>query len=193
VRQIGADDRQIISTEPDFQGGFNTRIAYKGFDLGVVGTFKSGGILVSTLYAANGYLNMMTGRRGNVKVDYWTPANTDAKYPKPGGMQSGDNPKYGSTLGYFDASYLKVRTITLGYNLPANRLKSIHSDRLRLYFTVQNPFVLFSPYNNESGMDPETNSYGDENVAVTALRRILTVGTNSPATRNYLFGINLTF
>ena len=42
-------------------------------------------------------------------------------------------------------------------------------------------------------MDPETNSYGDENVAVTGLRRLLTIGTNSPATRNYLFGINLTF
>ncbi|MDR2810467.1 MAG: TonB-dependent receptor [Tannerellaceae bacterium] len=193
VRQIGADDRQVINTEADFQGGFNTRLAYKDFDLGIVGLFKSGGILVSTLYASNGYLNMLTGRRGNVKTDYWTPENTDAKYPKPGGMQSGDNPKYGSTLGYFDASYLKIRTITLGYNVKAGWLKSIYSDRLRLYFTVQNPFVLFSPYHSESGMDPETNSYGDENVAVTGLRRILTIGTNSPATRNYLFGINLTF
>ncbi|MDR2119173.1 MAG: TonB-dependent receptor [Tannerellaceae bacterium] len=193
VRQIGADDRQIINVEPDFQGGFNTRLAYRGFDLGAVGVFKSGGVLVSTLYAANGYLNMMTGRRGNVKVDYWTPAHTDAKYPKPGGMQSGDNPKYGSTLGYFDASYLKVRTISLGYSLNAKSLRSIHCDGLRIYCTVQNPFVIFSPYHTESGMDPETNSYGDENVAVSGTRRILTIGTNAPATRNYLFGINLTF
>jgi TonB-linked SusC/RagA family outer membrane protein len=193
VRQIGADDRQVMSVEPDFQGGFNTRVAYKGFDLGLVGTFKSGGILVSTLYAANGYLNMMNGRRGNVKVDYWTPENTGAKYPKPGGMTSGDNPKYGSTLGYFDASYLKVRTISLGYNVNPKWLKTLGVDKLRAYVTVQNPFVMFSPYHSESGMDPETNSYGDENVAVTGLRRLLTIGTNSPATRNYLFGINLTF
>ena len=58
---------------------------------------------------------MLTGRRGQVDVDYWTEENTNAKYPKPGGIQSGDNPKYGSTLGYFDASYWKVRNISLGY------------------------------------------------------------------------------
>ena len=47
----------------------------------------------------------------------------------------------------------------------------------------------------ETGLDPETNSYGNENVAVTSgiQRRFLTVGTNAPSTRNYLFGINLTF
>jgi hypothetical protein len=67
-------------------------------------------------------------------------------------------------------------------------------DRLRVYFTVQNPLVMFSPYHKESGMDPETNSYGDENSAVTSYeRRLLTIGTNTPSTRNFLIGINLTF
>ncbi|WP_134089187.1 TonB-dependent receptor [Olivibacter sp. XZL3] len=195
TRQIGPDDRQIMSVDPDFQGGFNTRIAYKGFDLSTVGVFKSGGTLVSTLYGSSGYLNMLSGRRGNVKVDYWTPENTDAKYPQPGGIASGDNPKYGSTLGYFDASFLKIRTISLGYNFDQKWIKDVGIDRLRIYCTVQNPFVLFSPYHSESGMDPETNSYGDENAAVTTAyqSRLLTIGTNTPTTRNYLFGINLTF
>jgi hypothetical protein len=139
---------------------------------------------------------MMSGRRGNVKVDYWTPENTNAKYPKPGGITSGDNPKYGSTLGYFSASYLKIRTITLGYNFKQEWIKNAGISRLRLYCTVQNPFVMFSPYYDESGMDPETNSYGNENAAVPYsqnLRRLLTIGTNTPSTRNYLIGINLTF
>ena len=99
VRQIGPDDRQIISMEPKFTGGFSTRVAYKGFDLNVITAFKCGGKLISTLHHSNGYLNMLTGRRGQVDVDYWTEENTNAKYPKPGGIQSGDNPKYGSTLG----------------------------------------------------------------------------------------------
>lgn len=196
VRQIGPDDRQIMSVDPDFQGGFNTRVAYKGFDLSVVGAFKSGGILISTLYSSSGYLNMLSGRRNNVKIDYWTPENTDAKYPKPGGIASGDNPKYGGTLGYFDASYLKIRTMTLGYNFDNNPwINKIGIQQLRLYAAVQNPFVMFSPYHRESGMDPETNSYGDENAAVTSTyqRRLLTLGTNAPATRNYLIGVNLTF
>lgn len=194
VRQINADDRQIIDVNPDFQGGFNTRVGYKGFDLSIVGAFKSGGKLISTLYSSAGYLNMLTGRRNNVKVDYWTPENTGAKYPKPGGIESSNNPKYGSTLGYFDASYLKVRTITLGYDFKPDLTKKLGVTQLRVYATVQNPFVLFSPYHDESGMDPETNSYGDENQAVASYKeRLLVIGTNTPATRNYLIGLNVTF
>lgn len=196
TRAINSDDRQIISMEPKLQGGFSTRLAYKGFDLNVITAFKWGGKLISTLHHANGYLNMLTGRRGNVDVDYWTPENTDAKYPKPGGIQSGDNPKYGSTLGYFDASYWKVRNISLGYNFENQKwLQRMGVQSLRAYLTVQNPFVIYSPFHDETGLDPETNSYGNENVAVTSgiQSRFLTVGTNSPSTRNYLFGINLTF
>lgn len=196
VRQIGAADRQITSLEPNFMGGFNTRLSYKGFDLAAVGVFKNGGILISTLYDGSGYLNLMTGRRGNVKVDYWTPTNTDAKYPNPAGVLSGDNMKYANTLGLFDASYLKIRTITLGYNMAGvNFIRNAGIGKLRLYVTAQNPLVMFSPYHKESGMDPETNSYGNENAATTGTyqRRLLTIGTNTPSTRNYLIGIDLTF
>jgi hypothetical protein len=196
TRMIGADDQIPMDADPDFMGGFNTRLAYKGFDLSIVGAFKSGGILLSTLYSSSGYLNMMTGRRNNVKVDYWSSSNTGAKYPKPGDPMSGDNPKYGSTLGYFSASYLKIRSISLGYNFNQKWFKDNGISKLRIYATVQNPLVLFSPYKDETGMDPETNSYGNENAAVAlsySLRRILTVGTNTPSTINYLVGLSLTF
>lgn len=196
VRQIGPDDRQIISMEPKFTGGFSTRVAYKGFDLNVITAFKCGGKLISTLHHSNGYLNMLTGQRGQVDVDYWTEENTNAKYPKPGGIQSNDNPKYGSTLGYFDASYWKVRNISLGYKFDEQKwLKNFGIQSLRAYVSIQNPFVICSPFHKETGLDPETNSYGNENVAVTSgiQQRFLTVGTNAPSTRNYLFGINLTF
>lgn len=200
VRQIGAEDRQIISADPDWLGGFHSRVAYKNWDINVIGTYQHGGVLVSSLHAANGYLNMLSGRRGNVKVDYWTSENTDAKYPKPGGSMSGDNPKYGSTLGYFDGSYFKVGQITLGYNFDGKQawFQRTGIESARLYATVQNLFVLFSPFNNETGLDPVTNSYGDENAAVTGslpynASTMLTVGTNTPQTRNFLIGLNLTF
>lgn len=195
-RAINTEDRQIIDLDPALMGGFNTRVAYKGFDLSLVGAFRGGGKLISTLYSSGGYLNMLTGRRGNVKVDYWTPENTDAKYPKPGGIQDGDNPKFGSTLGLFDASYVKIRTITLGYNFNQKWLKDAGISKLRLYTTAANPLVLFSPYHSETGLDPESNSYGNENAAVSYswnLRRILTIGTNTPSTRNFLVGLSLTF
>lgn len=195
TRQIGANDRQIMDIDPDFEGGFNTRVAYKAFDFTAVGTFRSGGILVSTIYGGSSYLNLMTGRRGNIKVDYWTPENTSAKYPAPNGVLSGDNPKYASTLGYFNGSFMKVRSFTLGYNFEQNAwVKNAGISKLRLYFQVQNPFVLFSDFTKESGLDPETNSYGNENVATGGYnRRILTVGFNTPSTRNYLVGLNLSF
>ena len=197
TRQIGPDDREIMSLEPDLVGGFNTTVAYKGFDLTVIGSFQIGGKLISAIHSSNGYLNMMSGRRNNLNVDYWTEQNTGAKYPKPGGIQSSDNPKYGSTLGYFNAGYLKFRAITLGYNFQnLKAVKDLGISRLRLYATVQNPFVLFSPYNNESGLDPETNSWSNENTAVGysfGSHRMPIVGYNTPATRNFIFGVNVTF
>ena len=199
TRAIGADDRRIQSMEPDLIGGFNTTVGYKGFDLTVIGAFQIGGKLISAIHSSNGYLNMLSGRRGQLDVDYWTEENTGAKYPKPGGIMSSDNPKYGSTLGYFNAGYLKVRAITLGYNFTnLKAIKDLGISRLRLYATVQNPFVLFSPFNNESGLDPETNSWANENTAVaygeySGKHRMPIVGYNTPATRNFLFGINVTF
>ncbi|MTK53918.1 TonB-dependent receptor [Paludibacter sp.] len=194
TRAIGAADMQVQNLDPNLQGGFHTRVAYKGFDLSLVGSFQCGGTLISTLYGSAGYLNMLTGRRGNIKVDYWTPTNTNASFPNPAGPLSGDNPKYGQLLGYFSASYAKVRTITLGYDFTQKWLKYAGIEKLRVYGTVQNPFVLFSPYHKESGMDPETNSYGDSNSAVSSYNhRILTVGFNTPTTHTYLLGINVTF
>ena len=197
TRQIDSSDRQIMSMEPDLVGGFNTTVAYKNFDLTVIGAFQIGGKLISAIHSSNGYLNMLTGRRNNLDVDYWTEQNTGAKYPKPGGIQSGDNPKYGSTLGYFNAGYLKFRTITLGYNFEnLKAIKDVGISRLRLYASIQNPFVLFSPYTNECGLDPETNSWSNENTAVGysfGSHRMPIIGYNTPSTRSFIFGLNLTF
>ena len=196
LQPIGPNDRQIISLEPNFVGGFNTRVAWKGIDLNIIGAFQSGGKLISTLYGASGYLNMLTGRRGNVKVDYWTPENKDAKYPKPGGIQSGDNQKYGSTLGLFDGGFCKIRNITLGYNFDKKVVKNLGLSSLRVYATVQNPFIIYSPYYDESGLDPEPNSMstqGQFHATQLGGHALPVVGTNSPCTRNYLFGLNVTF
>jgi hypothetical protein len=133
-------------------------------------------------------------------VDYWTPDNTDAKYPIPAAPQSGDNQKYGSTLGYFDASYFKVGQITLGYNFnpKASWFKNLGLGNARLYFTVQNAFVLFSPFASETGLDPMTNSFGNENAAITTdlpyrASKMPVVSANTPQSRNFVFGLNLSF
>ena len=201
VRQISSLDMRPISMEADFMGGFNTTVYYKDFDFSVIGSFQRGGILISAIHSANGYLNMLSGRRGQINVDYWTDENTDARYPRPGGINSNDNPLYGSTLGYFDASYLKIRNITLGYNLgKIKAIKKLGVHSLRVYASVQNPFVLFSPFTRDGGLDPETNSTGEDitdNKTTATHNGLLSknkiVGYNTPNTRNYLFGLNITF
>ena len=195
TRPYSEADRQIMKVDPDWEGGFNTRVAYKNWDLSVVASYRHGGTLISTIYGSQGYLNMLTGRRNNIDVNYWTEDNPTNDYPKPGGIESSNNPKYGNSLGYFSGSYLKIRTITLGYNFNQPWLKKCGISKARIYATVQNPFVLFSPYHDESGMDPETNSYGNENQAVTSFYKsnLLVVGFNTPSTRNWLLGLNITF
>lgn len=198
TRLINDDDKQILgSAEPDFQGGFNTSVSYKDFDLSIVGSYQSGGLLVSAIHSHTGYLNLLSGRRGQISVDYWTESNPTNAYPKAGGTEYTNNPKYGSTLAYFDASYCKINTITLGYNLPKNTLKSLGISRLRAYVTAQNPFVFASPYYSETGLDPQPNSKGDEAQATAensvVPTRINIVGYNTPSTRTYLVGLNITF
>lgn len=198
TRLIGAEDRQVLNADPKLQGGFNTRVAYKKFDLSIVGLFQSGGILNSTLYGSNGYLNINDGRRGQIDIDYWTPTNTDARFPLPGGPTESNNPKYGSTLGYFDGSFVKLKTITLGYSFDKEWIKSAGMEKLKLYCTIQNPWVIYSPYHKLSGLDPETNSYANDgaNMAVAYsgnLSRLLTVGYNTPQSRNLILGLNIIF
>ncbi len=196
VRAIDSNDMVPTNADPKFQGGFNTRLAWKNLDLSVMGSFQYGGILISTLHSSSGYLNMLTGRRGQIDVDYWTPENTDARYPRPGGLLSGDNPKYGSTLGYFDGSFLKFSNITLGYNFDQIKaLKDFGISRLRLYATAQNPFVI-SAYTRECGLDPEPNARGNDGAFQASAGYLSTqrvIGTNTPNTRNFIFGLNLTF
>lgn len=198
------DDRQILgSIEPDFQGGFNTRLAYKGLDLTVIGTFKSGGLLVSALHSPTSYLNMNNGRRGQIIIDYWTPENPTNAYPKPYGPEVTNNPKYGSTLAYFDGSFGKITNITLGYNFKPEWINKAHIESLRLYVTAQNPFIFGSSYYSETGLDPQPNSLSSDTGTQTVISntdtervvkgRISVVGFNTPATRNYLFGLNVTF
>ncbi len=195
-RAISSSDLVPINAEATFQGGFNTNVTWKNLELSVIGSFQAGGILLSSLHSGNSYLNMLTGRRGQIDVDYWTPTNTGARYPRPGSKISNDCPKYSSVLAQYDGSYFKIRTITLGYRfhkLPALRRAGI--DNLRVYATLQNPgLVLFSDFTRETGLDPEANANsGSTATGRPGPGRLSYVGFNTPNTRNFLFGVNLTF
>ena len=182
TRPIGDDDKIIQSNEAKLMGGFNTMLTWKGFDLNIVGGFQIGGIYTSNTHYS--YTNQLSGRRGNLVVDYWTPETPNAHWPAPGGLaENDDSPMHQGCASRYDASNLVINTITLGYNFSnIKAVKNFGLRNCRLYASVQNPFVLFSPFYNATGIRPMTNSGA---YAVGA--------TGTPNTINYLLGLNLSF
>lgn len=172
-----------VSMEPKMKGGFNSYVSWRNIDLNVVGAFQVGGQIYCNWYQETlGY-----GYLGNtIKVDYWTPENTDAHYPSPKIVTHYD------AIGWYDASMCKIRTITLGYNVPEKWLEKMHINKCRIYATVQNPWVFGSDFYKEFKMDPETNQanyaygyYQEYNFPI--------IGVQAPSTRNYIVGVNLSF
>lgn len=187
-KKIDATDRMVLgSNQPKWEGGMTNRFSYKGFDFTVVAFARVGGMLASRLFQSNSFVNTFQGNYNNLNVHYWTPDNHENFYPKPTHAQT--NPPYSSLLSYYSASFLKIRSLSLGYNLPPSFIKKIGARALRIYATAQDPFILFSPYRNKyHGIDPET-AMGSG--AGTGNQGYLNVDT--PATWSMIVGANLSF
>lgn len=177
--KITQNDRVVLgSTQPQFEGGVTNRFAYKNFDLSVLAYFRVGGLVRSDIDGS--FANTFQGGYNNLLVNYWTPTNPVNYWPKPNSTLQ--FPNYFSTLNIFSDSYLKIRTITLGYTLPSNPLKVIGAKSARVYATASNPFTFFSPYlKNSHGLDPEVS------IAYTSTQAL------TPATWQMLFGVNVSF
>jgi len=174
--KIDADDRTIIGNQtPDWNFGINNRFSYKNFDLGVFMVGITGRTLASTYYTAPGHNSIAFGGRYNiVNVDYWTPDNPTDAYPQPKAGTSG-NPGvlYGSTLKFFDGSYLRIRNIDLGYTLPKTWVSKIKAQSVRIYFDMTNPYTFSSYVHKYNGTNPDIS--------------------DAPSTINYLLGLNVRF
>ncbi|MDO9551399.1 TonB-dependent receptor [Rhodonellum sp.] len=183
--RINADDRQVLgSPVPDFSGGITNRFSYKGIDFSffVFGRFGS---MIQSAFHTGGF-NALAGRYNNLAVNYWTPDNPTNDYPRPN--QNQEFPKYSSSLQYFDGTFLKVRNINLGYMLPANVAAKLGMESLRIYSSVQQPFI-FSEYRRiHKGIDPETFIDGEQGVEGGVINSNI-----APAVTQYTFGINARF
>jgi hypothetical protein len=127
----------------------------------------------------NGAISNLFGRYNNFDVDYWTVNNPTNAYPQPNTNQ--EFPIYGSTLQYFDGSFVKIRSVNLGYAFSETVARRIHAKSLRIYITAQDP-LMWSPYvRDHNGIDPEVDPNGNPPAA------------NTPLSRKFLLGINVSF
>ncbi|RYF95728.1 MAG: SusC/RagA family TonB-linked outer membrane protein, partial [Chitinophagaceae bacterium] len=140
---LDANDRIYLgSPAPTYYYGANLGLNYKNFDLSVV-TFARMGMKVIVPYltgnstGSGGFAFFNQGRVNQVKTDYWTETNPTNAFPAP---DAGSAVAYfGSTLGYYDGSFIKVRSINLGYTFSSQLIRKIGMNSARVYFNATNP------------------------------------------------------
>lgn len=174
-------DLKVIPTGyPDFTYGISNTFSYAGFDLSVFIQGQSGNEILNGT-ATNLRNPNAIGNLSEEAADYWTPDNKDAAYPRPQINYTGRV----STRDLEDGSYLRVKNMTLGYDLSENIVDSVSGVReARVYVQGQNLLTL----TDYSGLDPEVNIYGGQTGRVGYDQ-----SSQYPAAQTYTVGLNLTF
>lgn len=153
------DLKVIGNALPNFEYSFTVGASYKGFDFNAffqgVGKrefWGSGSVAVPA--GGSGYMDAAFEHQ----MDYWTPENTNAFYPRPTNMAWVANGKnfLRQTRYLQDMSYLRCKNITLGYTLPDHWVKKIYLQSFRVYLSAEN---LFEFDNMNIPLDPETTNY----------------------------------
>ncbi len=165
VHVYSTKDRMIVGNNvPDYFFGLQNTFKYKNFDFTVFVNGRYGGMMRAQVL---GYWNKEAQPS---TYDYWTQDNPTNDFPRPGGTF---NTQFQSGLELVDASYIKIKNITIGYSMPEDFLKKSGLNNLRLYMTAYNPFV-FSRSHLLKDVDPENG------------------GSDSfPLFKQVIFGLNL--
>ncbi len=156
---ITDDDNYIFRMDPSWFGSVSTNVTYKNFELFadlyiVQGATRSNNYLAQ--YEAGGSLQ---GILNGIKVPYWTPENPSTEYPRP----SATTPSYLYSIAVQDASYVRLRAISVGYNVPASVLSKIRINSFKVYAMANNLFTItdyksYSPEVNPNSF-PDAKSY----------------------------------
>ncbi len=147
---ITEKDRVIMKRDPDWIGSISTGIYYKGFDLTADLYVSYGGYLYNPYLTSFAQGGDLTGKRNGIRRNYWTTNNPSNEAPAPNMTQV---PAYINSLGYQDATYVRLRNVTIGYNFPQELISRAKMSSLRLYFSFTNPWT----WTRVLGYGPEQN------------------------------------
>ena len=173
---ITQDDRVFTDQNPDWFGSFSTNLEYKGFDLFVDFYVVEGATKVNPFLSDFNNGGTLQGKVNGVKVDYYTPENPSTTFPRP---NNDATPLYLNALAVKDASYVRLRTVSLGYSLPDSALEQIGLDQIIFYVTGSNLFT----HTDYIGYSPEVNIRSTFSNA----------DTGYPDARSFTFGMRLKF
>ena len=170
----------IANPEPNFFGGWQNTFAYKNWSLSMLMQFSQGGeALYNDLLMEATMSNAGKSVSRELYNNFWTPDNTDARYAR---MADGLY-NYNSTVNdryVFSTSYLRLKNITLSYELPRSVTERLHIGSASVYAVATNLFTV----TDWPGIDPE--SVGTST----------TSGTNYdsyPLSKSFSVGVKLSF
>jgi len=177
-------DRTVIGDpNPSFTLGLTNTVSFRGFELSgmLQGSFGNEILNLNRwrLTGGDAATNLLRDRY----EDRWTPQNPDARYPRLGVNTVGAGTTDYNDLILEDGSYLRLKTLSLAYALPARWLQARGVSMARLYVSGSNVFT----WTDYTGFDPEVSSFGVGN-----LNRGIDIGAY-PAARSFVFGINFTY
>ena len=179
---INIDDRQIVgSSNPDFYGGWSNTFRFRNFDLSAFVTYAQGAEIYATWRLTTDRLGAgKQGFRKSEALNRWTGPGTSNEVPRA--IYGSTHNLQNSSRFLEDASFVRLRSLTLGYSLPKPVLDKLHMARLRVYVQGDN-LALWTKY---SGIDPEVSKNYDA-------RFMSDDNMNLPQPRTISFGINAGF
>lgn len=149
---ITEKDRTVIGNpNPTFTFGIINNFTYGRFDLNVLTQGAVGG----NIYNLTDYVLQRIGNQREVAANYYTPSNPNAVYPTPGNDAGRTN---FSDFYIASATYLRIKSATLGFNVPMGKIKFLNS--IRVFASATN-FLTLTKY---TGFDPEVSSFGQSNL-----------------------------
>lgn len=181
---ITPDDRQYVGKpNPDFFGGLNNTFTYKGFDLNVFFQFTYGFDVINRTAQFNQHLGRSAWGMSELALQRWQQPGDITNIPRATGSDPNRNTRADSDRWLEDASFLRLKNLSLGYTLPGNVLQKIGVRQFRIYAMAQN-LITWTKY---TGWDPELNSNPGANIARNY--DFLTF----PQAKTFTLGLNLGF
>jgi len=193
-KKITDADRTYLGTpHPDFQLGLNLKLNYKAFDFTAFLFWNQGNEIFNYTKYYTDMRVFVGGVSTRVLQDSWTPSNMNAKLPQLG-YDVTNNGYTGFTTStsnsYYveDGSYLRAKTVQLGYTLPTSLSKRARLNGVRLYLQAQNLFTI----TNYSGADPDIQLISRDPGGARDFYMGVDLG-GFPNPKQYIFGISATF